>query len=42
MQLFQGFGVGRIMKGMLLRFTVEKRQNNTGKIGFAFRPVCLV
>lgn len=42
MQLFQGFGVGRIMKGILLRFSVEKWQSNTWKIGFAFRPVCLV
>lgn len=41
-QLFQGFGVGRIIKGILLRFSVEKWQNYTWKIDFAFMPVCLV
>lgn len=41
-QLFQGFGVGRIMKGILLRFSVEKWQNYTWRIDFAFIPVSLV
>lgn len=31
-----------MMKGMLLRFSVEKWQNNTWRIGFAFRPASLV